>query len=221
MGTCASQLLAGIDNVVETAGLLGVDTSKMVPERRGLATTLGSLEVTPMGMASAYATIAAGGVARDPYFIERIEDSKGNEIYNRLDDERFRGQQVITEDVACWATDVLAANVRGGTGGAARLPDQVAAGKTGTAEDFTNAWFVGFTPYIATAVWMGNPLTSDPEEPEAQMRGIGGRSSVTGGFVPCPGLGPLQCGVSRESRPGCVPNLPGLRQRRRVLEARR
>ena len=182
-------LLAGIDNVVETAGLLGVDTSAMTPERRGLATTLGSLEVTPMGMASAYAPVAAGGVARDPYFIERIVDNQGNDIYNRLDDDRFTGTQVITADVACWATDVLAANVRGGTGTAGRLPDQPAAGKTGTAEDFTNAWFVGFTPYIATAVWMGNPLVSDPDNPDAQMRGIGGLNSVTGGSFPAQAWG--------------------------------
>lgn len=212
------QLLAGIDNVVETAGLLGVDTSAMTPERRGLSTTLGSLEVTPMGMASAYATIAAGGVARDPYFIERIENSSGEVIYDRTLDERFAGEQVITPEVACWATDVLAANVRGGTGTAARLPDQVAAGKTGTAEEFTNAWFVGFTPYIATAVWMGNPETSNPDDPESIMRNIGGLNSVTGGSFPAQAWGRFNTAYHEGLEPLSFPECPRFAQAGEYLQ---
>ena len=211
-------LLAGIDNVVETAGLLGVDTSAMTPERRGLSTTLGSLEVTPMGMASAYATIAAGGVARDPYFIERIENSAGEVIYDRTLDERFIGEQVITPEVACWTTDVLAANVRSGTGTAARLPDQVSAGKTGTAEEFTNAWFVGFTPYIATAVWMGNPETSDPEDPESIMRNIGGLNSVTGGSFPAQAWGRFNTAYHEGLEPISFPDCPRFAQAGEYLQ---
>lgn len=206
------QLLAGINNVVETAGLLGVDTSAMTPERRGLSTTLGSLEVTPMDMASAYATIAAGGVARDPYFIERIENSLGEVIYERSLDERFTGEQVITPEVACWTTEVLAANVRGGTGTRARLPEQVAAGKTGTAENFTNAWFVGFTPYIATAVWMGNPETSDPEDEESVMRNIGGLNSVTGGSFPAQAWGQFNTAYHEGLEPVSFPDCPRFAQ---------
>ncbi|MGI9623868.1 MAG: transglycosylase domain-containing protein, partial [Acidimicrobiales bacterium] len=205
-------LLAGIDNVVETAGLLGVDTSEMTADRRGLATTLGSLEVTPMDMASAYATIASGGVARDPYFIERIEDSNGNEIYNRLNDPRFKGEQVITEEVACWAADVLTANVRGGTGTRARLANQEAGGKTGTAEDFTNAWFVGFTPYVATAVWMGNPDSND-----VQMRGVAG-INVTGGSFPAQAWGAFNSEYHTGLEPREFPSCPGFAQSGQYLK---
>ena len=174
------QQLAGLDNVIETAGLLGVDNSNM---KEFLSLTLGAFEVTPMDMASGYATIANSGIARDPHFIDRITDEEGNEIYNVRDDERFLGRQVITEDVACWTTDVLAANVRGGTGTRARLPNQPAAGKTGTSEDFKNAWFVGYTPYISTAVWMGNPASNNVE-----MRNVAG-INVTGGSFPAQAWG--------------------------------
>ena len=79
-------------------------------------------------------------------------------------------------------TSVLEANVRGGTGTRARLPEQVAAGKTGTAQEFTNAWFVGYTPHLATAVWMGNP------DEEIEMRNVDrgalGVGNVFGGSLP-------------------------------------
>ena len=194
------QQLAGLENVIETARLMGIDTSEMKPF---LSLTLGAFEVTPMAMASAYATLAANGVSRDPYFIERIENSKGDVIYNRLDDERANGTQVLTEQVACWATDVLAANVRGGTGTRARLAEQVAAGKTGTSEDFKNAWFVGYTPYISTAVWMGNPDSNNVE-----MRGVAG-INVTGGSFPAQAWNAFNTAYHENLAPKVFPTCPG------------
>ena len=72
--------------------------------------------------------------------------------------------------------------MRGGTGTRARLENQVAAGKTGTAQDFSDAWFVGYTPHLATAVWMGNP---DEQIPMTGVdRGAMGRGNVFGGSLP-------------------------------------
>ncbi len=203
------QQLAGLDKVIETVGLLGADNSDM---KEYLSLTLGAFEVTPMDMASAYATIAAGGVAREPFFIERITDEDGVEIYNVRDDERFKGRQVITEDVACWATDVLANNVRAGTGTNARLANQPAAGKTGTTEVFSDAWFVGYTPYLATAVWMGNP-----DSTTLSMRGVGGRN-VTGGSFPAQAWGAFNNAYHENLPVVEFDSCPGFAQRGEYLQ---
>jgi membrane peptidoglycan carboxypeptidase len=76
------------------------------------------------------------------------------------------------------ATEVLEKNVQSGTGTRAKLPRQPAGGKTGTAQESKDAWFVGYTPYLSTAVWMGNA------EAGVEMRNVGGVSSVTGGSYP-------------------------------------
>ncbi|MFN3219022.1 MAG: transglycosylase domain-containing protein [Acidimicrobiales bacterium] len=193
--------LAGLDKVIETTRLLGVDTSRM-QEFRSL--TLGAFEVTPMDMAEAYATIASGGIHHEPYFIERIEDRNGNVIYDRKDDPRYQGTRVISEEIACWTTQALAANVTGGTGTGASLPTQVSAGKTGTAEEFRDAWYVGFTPHLATAVWMGNPDTN-----EDQMLGIGGLGSVTGGSFPAQAFRVFNTAYHERLDPEPFPSCPG------------
>ena len=162
--------IAGLENVIQVARSMGI-TSPLEPV---LSLPLGAKETRPIDMAAAYSVIANQGVRIEPYFIERIENSKGEILFKT---ENI-GQQVIKERSACWATQVLAANVRYGTGTAAGLPNQVAAGKTGTTEEFSDAWFVGFTPYLATAVWMGNPDARVP------MLGVGGLGSVTGGSFP-------------------------------------
>ena len=134
-------------------------------------------------MATAYATLATGGLRREPYFIERIERLDGEEwisIYDHVDDDRFLPERVITENVACWTTEVLRANILAGTGTRAgnQMGSQQAAGKTGTTENFEDAWFVGYTPYLSTAVWMGNP------DEKITMRGIPPFGNVTGGSFP-------------------------------------
>lgn len=171
--------LTGITNVIETAQLLGVK-SELDPV---ISLPLGVEEVSPMEMANAYATLATGGLRREPYFIERIERLAGDEwvsIYDHVDDERFLPERVITENVACWTTDVLRANLLVGTGTRAgnQMGSQQAAGKTGTTENFEDAWFVGYTPYLSTAVWMGNP------DEKITMRGIEPFGNVTGGSFP-------------------------------------
>lgn len=168
--------IVGLSNVADTARALGVTTDlSSLP----ISMPLGPLNVTPLDMATAYATFANDGLQVDPIFIERVEDRAGNAIFvNEPSPSR-----AISTQSARLVTSILEANVRGGTGTGAQISGQTAAGKTGTGQSFKNAWFVGFTPYLATAVWMGNPLE------EVEMRGVripelGYKNGVTGGSAP-------------------------------------
>ncbi len=161
----------GQQRIVDLALELGVEPQEDLTDVFSLP--LGVASISPLDMAAAYATMATGGIYNEPYFIERITDRDGDVIY----EHQPSGGRVVSTETAHLATEVLAANVTSGTGTAARLPDQPAAGKTGTTDDSTDAWFVGFTPYLSTAVWMGVPLSN-----EASMR-FGG-TGVTGGSYP-------------------------------------
>ena len=141
--------VAGIQSVVDTAATMGI-TTELEPVA---SLPLGSEEVHPIDMASAYGVMATGGFHYEPYFIEQIVDRQGNVIYRH----ELSGQRVVSARSACWATDVLENNMVNGTGRRAQLPLQPAAGKTGTTEESADAWFVGYTPHLATAVWLGNP----------------------------------------------------------------
>ena len=121
----------------------------------------------------AAAVLANGGIRNDPYVIERVLDRNGDELWAHEPDP----QRVISEQSACLASQILKGNVESGTGTAARLSGREAAGKTGTAQSFGDAWFVGFTRQLATAVWMGNA------EARVPMTSVGGRN-VTGGSYP-------------------------------------
>ena len=163
--------IVGLSNVADTARALGIkaDLSDLP-----MSMPLGPIEITPLEMATAYATFANDGVHVDPIFITRVEDRAGNILFENVP----HPTRAISTQSARLVADVLAANVRGGTGTRARLESQPAAGKTGTAQDFADAWFVGFTPRLATAVWMGNPGARVP------MRRVAGVGNVTGGSIP-------------------------------------
>ncbi len=140
--------LVSIDSVVETARLAGV-TSKLDPN---LSLALGSSAVSPLEQAGAYATFARGGVAIRPQVIRRIENNKGQviEVFEPRVDKVFEPEPVA-ELLEC-----LQEVVKSGTGTQARLPDRPAAGKTGTADESKDIWFIGFTPDLVTALWAGN-----------------------------------------------------------------
>jgi penicillin-binding protein 1A len=161
--------IVGLQNVVEMTERLGVSS----PIEPVLSMPIGAEEVLPLDMAAAYAAIANDGIYNPPYMIERVEDRDGNVIFQHEPD----GRRAMSVQTARLATRVLEQNVLSGTGTRARLPGRQAAGKTGTAQNSADAWFVGFTPQLATAVWMGQPDGQIP------MRGVGG-ITVTGGSFP-------------------------------------
>jgi penicillin-binding protein 1A len=158
----------GIENVVAMAQRLGVSSQF---DSRSKSTPLGVFDVTPLEMASAYSAIPAGGLHRSAYFIDRVEDRSGR-VYIEHSASPTRAFSPAT---ACRATQILADNVRSGTGTNAQLGEQPAAGKTGTTESNSNTWFVGFTPYLTTAVWMGIPA-----EGTRPMGDLGGQEQFGG-----------------------------------------
>lgn len=180
--------VVGIPEVIETAGRLGVELDPVADNNKSLP--LGATEVRPLEVASAYAAVANGGIRHEPYYIERIEDSLGNVLYERV----AHGERAISAKSACLATQVLEQNVIRGTGTRAQIVDQPAGGKTGTTELFSDAWFVGFTPQLATAVWMGNP------EARIEMENVGGRN-VTGGSYPAQAWGQFMSAYHEELEP--------------------
>jgi penicillin-binding protein 1A len=152
-----SQLTAivGPNAVRNTAHDLGITT----PLRPYFAIGLGAEPATPLEMARAYGSFADGGFRLDgsifgnePRVVEKVEDSKGNVQMNGV-----IPHEVLTSDQAATVDELLQGVVRYGTGRAAALPGREVAGKTGTTENYGDAWFVGYTPQLVTAVWVGYP----------------------------------------------------------------
>jgi penicillin-binding protein 1A len=137
----------GIKPVVEFAKTLGIAS----PINQDLSLALGSSGITPLEMVSAYAVFANQGYRLQPYAVATVQDPAGQPLEQIL----FEPQQVITKETAYLITNVLEDVIQKGTGQLARTIERSVAGKTGTTNDFTDAWFVGYTPTLATAVWVG------------------------------------------------------------------
>jgi penicillin-binding protein 1A len=138
----------GVSKAVSYAQRLGIESMPAVP-----SLALGAGEVTLQDLTSAYAVFASGGVRREPVFIKRVEDSTGQVLYTAPGDS----QQVISPETAYLMSHMLADVVNHGTAYRARQLGfkQPAAGKTGTTNDYRDAWFVGYTPRLVTGVWVG------------------------------------------------------------------
>jgi penicillin-binding protein 1A len=145
----------GPDAIVSMARKLGVQTQ--LQSTPSLA--LGTGAVTPLDMASVYATLAAGGVYSRPLAIRRVafSDGKADAGWGRV--QRTR---VVPDWVATTVTHVLEENMLHGTGVGAHVPGRVDAGKTGTTDDYADAWFCGYTPSLEATVWMGYPQGEIP-----------------------------------------------------------
>ncbi len=145
----------GPQSVAHTAKSMGI-----VTELDGIpAEGLGGLRigVSPLEMASAYATLAAGGVHRKPVSVEKVVFPGG-----KVDrPQRTRPERVLSEPVAWEVTRLLRDNITEGTGTAAYTGCAGQAGKTGTTDEYTDAWFTGYQPNLATAVWVGYPESND------------------------------------------------------------
>ncbi len=117
-----------------------------------LSLALGAFEVRLIEMVSAFSTFPNKGVRIAPYFITRIEDKDGN----ILKEHKIESEEVISPQVAYIMTSLLQGVVQRGTAQAARWLEKPLGGKTGTADDFSNAWFVGFSPTLCAGVWVGH-----------------------------------------------------------------
>lgn len=150
----------GTDNIISNARKMGITTLENGDSN--LAMALGGLThgVTPLEIAGAYGTFANKGVFIKPTGIVKILDRNGNVIEdNSLESERTK-TQVLTEKEAYMMTDMLSDVMTSGTGTTAAI-GRPAAGKTGTTDDNKDAWFVGYTPNIVTAVWIGDDTGSE------------------------------------------------------------
>ena len=155
------------DAVVVTAHKMGI-TSNLEPN---LSLALGATGVSPLEMTSAFATIANGGVRCQPYLMREIRNADGEAI-----DETIPKSQRATDAQTCYLLlDMLRGVVgKGGTGAAVRSYGFVrpGAGKTGTSNDYRDAWFVGFSPELAAAVWVG--YDDNRSMRDANQRGVTG-----------------------------------------------
>lgn len=160
----------GAKNVVKTCHKLGI-TSPIEPNP---AIALGGLSkgVSPFEMAVAMATLGDNGIRHKPIAITRIVDPVGKTIVKN----KPKGRRAIPSGVAATATSVLQGVIKGGTGTAANI-GRPAAGKTGTAQSHRDAWFIGYTPDLATAVWVGYP---NKQKEMFSVHGV----KVTGGSFP-------------------------------------
>jgi penicillin-binding protein 1A len=161
-------LTLGPDQIVDMAKRLGI--SRPLPKVRSVV--LGSGEVSPLEMASVYATIAADGIRRSPIFVRDVVGHDGKVLLENTPSE----ERVLDPQVARTITDVLRGVVDRGTGHNAAIGRPVA-GKTGTSQSWHDAWFAGYTPQLAAAVWMGSPVG------QVSMSDVGG-APVTGGSFP-------------------------------------
>jgi penicillin-binding protein 1A len=142
------QKVAPINQVIDYAKRMGITSP--LPPYTSLA--LGAGDVEPLEMAAAFGVFANHGVYVEPNAILRIEDKDGNILEENMPAQR----EVISEETAFIMTSMLEGVVNGGTGSHVRDFFQLpAAGKTGTTSEFADAWFVGFTPQLAAAVWVG------------------------------------------------------------------
>lgn len=162
---CAARLIqsTGIRSVIQMARVLGIST----PLEYDYTIALGSNGAKLYEMTRAYGAFANGGYKVEPYAVERVETSRGQVVYQA---PKTSSSKVIDLNTAATLTAMLKTVIKSGTGVAADI-GKPAAGKTGTTDDYKDAWFVGYTPDVVTGVWVGNDdNTKNP--------------GVTGGTVP-------------------------------------
>jgi penicillin-binding protein 1A len=163
---------AGVQNVADMAHRLGninLAKDQIVP-----AMGLGSAAVSPLEMASAYATLAAGGIYSEPLAITKVVLPDGT-VDRSAGWGKPKRKRVIEDWVAYEVTKVLESNITSGTAVGAYF-GRIAAAKTGTTEDHADGWLCGYTPQLATAVWVGYP---DAERP-VYVHGV----AIAGGNIP-------------------------------------
>jgi penicillin-binding protein 1A len=152
----------GPKNVVRTAHRLGI-SSKL---EANPSIALGTSEVSMIELVGAYAPFANGGLGVSPHVVTRIRTNEGKLLYARQADQS--GQVIEPRHVAMMNT-MMQETLLSGTARKAEIPGWMAAGKTGTSQDFRDAWFVGYTANLVTGVWLGN----DDNSPTKKATGGG------------------------------------------------
>ncbi|HZT54201.1 MAG TPA: transglycosylase domain-containing protein [Gaiellaceae bacterium] len=171
VNTIYAQLIAkvGVRNVVAMAHRLGI-TSPLVP---ACALTLGAEGISPLELTDVYATFASGGIHHPPQAFLSVRGPNGK-LLERLG---TAGKRILGPNVAAELTYALQGVIEHGTGTAAAI-GRPAAGKTGTAENYQDAWFCGYVPQLATCVWVGYPRAEIP------LINVEGVYQVFGGSLP-------------------------------------
>jgi penicillin-binding protein 1A len=162
---CAARLIesTGIRSVIQMTRVLGLTT----PLEYDYTIALGSNGVKLFEMTRAYGAFANGGYKVEPYAVERVETSRGQIVYQA---PKTKITKVMEANTAATLTAMLKTVLKSGTGIAASI-GKPAAGKTGTTDDYKDAWFIGYTPDVVTGVWVGNDDNTK-------------NNNVTGGTVP-------------------------------------
>lgn len=162
---CAARLIksTGIRSVIQMARVLGITT----PLEYDYTIALGSNGVKLYELTRAYGAFGNGGYKVEPYSVERIETSRGQVIYQA---PKTKIAKVMDVNTAAILTAMLKTVIKSGTGVAANI-GKPAAGKTGTTDDYKDAWFIGYTPDVVTGVWVGNDDNTK-------------NNNITGGTVP-------------------------------------
>ena len=171
--------------VAETAQEMGIRTPFC---ETCLSSVLGAAEVNPLDMASAYGTLATNGDHVPPVAITKIVTADGETLY----EDATEGEQVIEPQAAYLATTALQQVIQRGTAAAYGNVGRPAAGKTGTAQEYRDAWFVGYTPNLVASVWVGYPEAqiemktscSGSTQPCRPTRHPSGGQGITGGSWP-------------------------------------
>lgn len=206
--------------VVRVAQRMGISS----PLQANASLALGTSEVTPVEITAAYAAFANGGQGVTPYIIREVRSANGKVIYKR---EGSGIGQVVERNRLAMMNGMMRETLLTGTGRKADVPGWEAAGKTGTTQDFRDAWFVGYTSRLVASVWLGN----DDNSPMKRVSGGGLPSEIWGRFMrsalsgaqpqPLPGglwrvspdisqgapvasAGPVQAGGSRPQPPAPV-----------------
>ena len=186
--TVYAQLVTAIgpEKVIPTAHALGIKS----PLEPLPSITLGTQNVSVMEMADSYLSFDNGGVQTDPQVFSRITDASGAVLY----DGKPRQNRVLTRDQAQVVNFTLSQVVQKGTGTGANFGGAIA-GKTGTTENSGDAWFVGYTPKLVSAVWMGYP-----EGQSRQMTDVHGVHNVNGGSLPATIFSRFMSRATRDAR---------------------
>jgi penicillin-binding protein 1A len=172
----------GVDKAMAMAQRLGVNQPAYDPSVYGASVALGVTDATPLEMASAYGVFANHGKRAAPTPVLQVIGPDGKVIIDNTN-AASKAQPVISDVVADNVTDVLRGVLTDGTAKGKDI-GRPAAGKTGTAEGPANAWFVGYTPTLSTAVWLGKPDCGNPADKNCLLKNINGVGDVTGGTLP-------------------------------------